>query len=126
VLEIDFISISWQGHHFVTVRVCKRSYESNGYDDFEHVCYPIDSGETSLTTQTMTDNITVPEEFGTVETGVYRSSLPNEQHFSFLQTLSIKTFLFLSQEIPVKSLRTFLTNEKIQLVRARLVINYSG
>lgn len=85
----------------------------------DHTCLIFEMQSWFTLTKTMTDawtSFTVPEEFGVVETGVYRSSLPDEQHFSFLQTLSLKTLLFLSQEIPVKSLRTFLNTEKIQLV----------
>ncbi|KAL0481936.1 tyrosine-protein phosphatase [Acrasis kona] len=66
----------------------------------------------------------IPEAFGLVENGVYRSSLPDEQHFSYIKTLNLKTILFLSQEVPVKSMQTYVTNEKIKLINLGLNLHH--
>ncbi|KAL9658698.1 hypothetical protein ABK040_005854 [Willaertia magna] len=67
----------------------------------------------------------VPEAFGIVEEGIYRSRLPHlEKHFQFLKTLSLKTILFLSQEIILKPFAQFLTKENIQLIELGLYISH--
>lgn len=39
-----------------------------------------------------------PLNFGTVEENIYRSAIPTELNFQFLQTLNLKTVLILSPE----------------------------
>jgi tyrosine-protein phosphatase OCA1 len=39
-----------------------------------------------------------PLNFGTVETDLYRSGIPNELNFQFLQSLNLKTVLILSPD----------------------------
>ena len=66
----------------------------------------------------------VPDAFGMVEDGIYRSSVPKaEKQFQYLKTLNLKTILFLSQEIILKSFTSFLEEEKIDLIELGLLIS---
>lgn len=58
----------------------------------------------------------LPDSFGTVEEGVYRSSTPEKQHFEFIKSLNLKTFLHLSQEILTKPVKEFFQQNKIEFV----------
>mmetsp|Transcript_3485 Transcript_3485/g.6601 ORF Transcript_3485/g.6601 Transcript_3485/m.6601 type:complete len:348 (+) Transcript_3485:21-1064(+) len=58
-----------------------------------------------------------PESFGIVEPGVYRSNIFDKQHFQFIAQLKLKCVVFLSMEAASRSLRTFLKQNNIRLVR---------
>ncbi|KAG2373408.1 hypothetical protein C9374_012147 [Naegleria lovaniensis] len=67
----------------------------------------------------------VPDAFGIVEEGIYRSSIPkHEKQFQFIKTLRLKTMLFLSQEIILKSFLTFLEEEQIEIIELGLLISH--
>jgi hypothetical protein len=56
----------------------------------------------------------IPDTFGIVEPGVYRCSLPNANHYLFLETLHLKCIVFLSQEVVEKSFINFCAKHNIQ------------
>eukprot|EP00823_Brevimastigomonas_motovehiculus_P004823 TRINITY_DN329_c0_g3_i1.p1 TRINITY_DN329_c0_g3~~TRINITY_DN329_c0_g3_i1.p1 ORF type:complete len:373 (-),score=95.19 TRINITY_DN329_c0_g3_i1:185-1303(-) len=56
-----------------------------------------------------------PQFFDIVESGIYRSNAFVSEHYSFIQTLGLKTCIFVAPELPPKQLRTFLDENKIQL-----------
>ena len=51
-----------------------------------------------------------PENFGIVETGIYRSTKLESENFPFLQTLDLKSIIILDTEKPPRSLSNFLEN----------------
>ena len=55
--------------------------------------------------------------FGYVETDLYRSAVPNEMNFPFLQTLNLKTVVYLSFDAPSVFFREFLKEHNIELVQ---------
>lgn len=58
-----------------------------------------------------------PQNFGYVETDLYRSAIPDEMNFSFLQTLHLKTVVYLSLDEPAQIFTEFLKEQDIELVR---------
>ncbi len=59
----------------------------------------------------------IPDFFGIVESDVYRCSLPTKSdHFAFLETLQLRTIIFLSQEMNERSLVSFCDRNRIQLI----------
>ncbi|KAI5969996.1 hypothetical protein CANMA_001036 [Candida margitis] len=56
-----------------------------------------------------------PENFGTVEPGVYRCSKLEVENFQFLETLNLKSIILLDAENPPRSLSKFLEENKIDL-----------
>lgn len=57
-----------------------------------------------------------PANYGVVEEGLYRSGLPNELNFPFLEQLSIKTMLHMSTEVLGEPLRSFLDDQQITII----------
>ena len=49
-----------------------------------------------------------PENFGTVESGIYRSTKLESENFPFLQTLNLRSMVILDTEKPPRSLNNFL------------------
>jgi protein tyrosine/serine phosphatase len=68
------------------------------------------------TSQQVSKPFQIPDAFGIVEAGIYRCSLVNPNHFSFLETLDLKTIVFLSQELLEKSLVTYCEKKSIELI----------
>ena len=58
-----------------------------------------------------------PQNFGYVETDLYRSAMPDEMNFSFLQTLNLKTVVYLSLDEPAQLFSEFLKEQGIELVQ---------
>lgn len=58
-----------------------------------------------------------PPNFGYVETDLYRSAIPDEMNFSFLQTLHLKTVVYLSLDAPSQIFSEFLKEQGIELVQ---------
>ena len=57
-----------------------------------------------------------PFNFSQVENDLYRSAMPNESHYSFLQSLKLRTILLLNEH-PPNQLSLFLKKQgNIQLV----------
>lgn len=54
-----------------------------------------------------------PPNFGFVEPDLYRSSIPTEVNFSFLQSLHLKTVIYLSLDTPPKIFNDFLKEQGI-------------
>jgi protein tyrosine/serine phosphatase len=59
--------------------------------------------------------VTPPVAFGIVEPGVYRSNVPVEANLDYLQGLGLRTALYLSPELPTRTLRGFLAANQIEL-----------
>eukprot|EP00457_Paulinella_chromatophora_P008963 gb/GEZN01009013.1/.p1 GENE.gb/GEZN01009013.1/~~gb/GEZN01009013.1/.p1 ORF type:complete len:273 (+),score=54.41 gb/GEZN01009013.1/:130-948(+) len=57
-----------------------------------------------------------PEKFGMVEDELYRSDLPSELNFPFLETLRLKKLLYLDVDPPSKRLLTFCEDHEIKVV----------
>lgn len=57
-----------------------------------------------------------PPNFGYVEPDLYRSAIPGEMNFAFLQTLKLKTVLYLSTDAPSQLLLDFLREEDVELI----------
>lgn len=55
-----------------------------------------------------------PPNFGFVENDLYRSALPTQANFSFLQTLRLKTVVFLSQDQPSSIFLEFIKEQNVE------------
>ena len=58
-----------------------------------------------------------PPNFGYVEPDLFRSAVPNEMNFPFLQTLHLKTVVYLSLDAPSLFFLEFLKEQNIELVQ---------
>lgn len=56
-----------------------------------------------------------PDNFGLVETGVYRCSKLEAGHFPFLETLQLKSLVLLDAAKPPRTLKTFLDDNKVEI-----------
>lgn len=56
-----------------------------------------------------------PDNFGLVETGIYRCSKLEAGHFPFLETLQLKSLVVLDAGKPPRTLKTFLDSNKVEL-----------
>lgn len=63
----------------------------------------------------LTPALIPPPNFGYVEPNLYRCALPSEMNFAFLQTLRLKTVVYLSLEAPVLTLTQFMREQGIDL-----------
>ena len=59
--------------------------------------------------------LVLPENFGLVEPGVYRSSKIESENFPFLETLRLRLLVILDAEKPPRSLSSFLESNQIEL-----------
>lgn len=59
--------------------------------------------------------LTPPDNFGLVETGIYRSSLFNSQHLNFLSTLSLRSVVHLAVDPLPRALHVFFEENNIEL-----------
>ncbi|KXN68131.1 hypothetical protein CONCODRAFT_72464 [Conidiobolus coronatus NRRL 28638] len=59
--------------------------------------------------------ITIPESFGQVEDGIYRSEMIKPAHFPFIKTLNLSKVLVLSPEPPSKTVSNFFNNQNIEV-----------
>eukprot|EP00004_Rigifila_ramosa_P006088 TRINITY_DN16771_c0_g1_i1.p2 TRINITY_DN16771_c0_g1~~TRINITY_DN16771_c0_g1_i1.p2 ORF type:complete len:178 (+),score=42.55 TRINITY_DN16771_c0_g1_i1:26-535(+) len=57
-----------------------------------------------------------PMNFGLVENDLYRSAQPNELNFPFLETLSLKTILYLGPDEPPTAFQTWMAEQGIEFV----------
>ena len=57
-----------------------------------------------------------PQNFGCVEDGVYRSGLPSELNYRFLESLNLRTAIVLSPESMDPQFASFLEDFKIRVV----------
>lgn len=55
-----------------------------------------------------------PSNFGFVEQDLYRSALPTQANFSYLQTLHLKTVVYLSQDEPSSLFLEFLKEQNVR------------
>jgi tyrosine-protein phosphatase OCA1 len=67
-----------------------------------------------------------PYNFGAIEDALYRSALPNELNFTFLETLRLTTLIVLSNEHVDEVLIDFLSKHNINLVCIESSINTSS
>ena len=58
-----------------------------------------------------------PQNFGYVEPDLYRSAIPDEMNFLFLQTLDLKTVVYLSFDAPSVILTEFFKEQGIHFVQ---------
>lgn len=58
-----------------------------------------------------------PDAFGLIEPGIYRTNIFDRQNFGFIAQLNLKAVVFLSMELASRSLRTFLKQNNIRLIR---------
>lgn len=63
----------------------------------------------------LTPALIPPPNFGYVEPDLYRCAVPGEMNFAFLQTLHLKTVVYLSLDPPAQILSEFLKEQDIQL-----------
>ena len=63
----------------------------------------------------LTPALIPPPNFGYVEPELYRCAIPGELNFSFLQTLHLKTAVYLSLDPPAQILAEFLKEQGIEL-----------
>jgi len=61
-----------------------------------------------------------PEMFSIVEPGVYRSSAFSPVHFSFVRSLGLKTIVFLSPEVTIRTMQSFVKDNGIRHVHLGL------
>lgn len=61
-----------------------------------------------------------PERFGTVEAGVYRSSVLQPLNFQFVSDLNLKTIVHLSPEVTLRAVSKFINEKKIKLLHLGL------
>eukprot|EP01119_Soliformovum_irregulare_P018209 TRINITY_DN5535_c0_g1_i1.p1 TRINITY_DN5535_c0_g1~~TRINITY_DN5535_c0_g1_i1.p1 ORF type:complete len:165 (-),score=18.97 TRINITY_DN5535_c0_g1_i1:13-507(-) len=61
-------------------------------------------------------NFIPPINFGWVEEGLYRSGVPNELNFPFLEKLKLKKIIYLAPEDPTEHLELFVDDQDIQLI----------
>lgn len=61
-------------------------------------------------------DMSVPSLFAIVEPGLYRSNAITEQHFPFISKLHLKTVIYLSPDIPSRSLSNFYETQHINVV----------
>jgi hypothetical protein len=56
-----------------------------------------------------------PNLFGIVETGIFRSNAPLEENLAFLDNLNLRTVLFLSPEVLLRTVVEFFQEKGIRL-----------
>ena len=64
-----------------------------------------------------------PQNFGAVEDGIYRSGLPSELNYRFLESLHLKTVIVLSPESMDTQFASFLEDFRIRVVYIQNVSN---
>jgi hypothetical protein len=64
-----------------------------------------------------------PQNFGAVEEGIYRSALPSELSFQFLESLNLKTVIVLSPESMDNQFASFLEDYGIRVVYIKNTAN---
>lgn len=57
-----------------------------------------------------------PTNFGLVEESLYRSGMPNELNFPFLERLQLRTIVYLASEEPIDKLGDFIEDQGMDLV----------
>ncbi|KAF9182204.1 hypothetical protein BGZ51_007085 [Haplosporangium sp. Z 767] len=60
--------------------------------------------------------LTPPEQFGIVESGLYRSDTLHPSHFPFIRSLNIKTAILLTPELPSRAMSNFFEENQIRLI----------
>eukprot|EP00271_Cylindrocystis_brebissonii_P008978 TRINITY_DN23544_c0_g1_i1.p1 TRINITY_DN23544_c0_g1~~TRINITY_DN23544_c0_g1_i1.p1 ORF type:complete len:383 (-),score=33.46 TRINITY_DN23544_c0_g1_i1:330-1478(-) len=78
-----------------------------------HLAQPHRSGE-------LLSYICAPENFGIVESGVYRSNALYAANFPFVKRLKLKTVIYLSPEAPIRAVTQFLEETNTQFIRLGL------
>lgn len=68
----------------------------------------------TFTISLIVSNTPVPQNFGHVEEGLYRSGQPNELNFPFLEKLQLKAVLYLSPEEPSTEFGNFIADHELQ------------
>lgn len=66
------------------------------------------------------DVIVPPDNFAVVETGLYRSALPNARNMPYVRTLRLNTVIILSSEKPGRSLCNFFDSNGIRVAHTGL------
>lgn len=61
-------------------------------------------------------DMSVPSLFAIIEPGLYRSNAITEHHFPFISKLHLKTVIYLSPDIPSRSLSNFYETQHINVV----------
>ena len=56
-----------------------------------------------------------PQQFGLVQENLYRSAMPNELNFPFLEKLNLKSIVYLAPEDPTQRLLNFIDDQDITL-----------
>lgn len=64
-----------------------------------------------------------PQNFGAVEEGIYRSGLPSELNFRFLESLNLKTVIVISPESMDSQFASFLEDFCIRVVYIHNAVN---
>ena len=66
---------------------------------------------------------TPPDQYGLVESQVYRSAFLTPASFDFINLLNLRTVVNLSQEVPVRAVLSFFQENNITLENVRLTAN---
>ena len=66
-------------------------------------------------TSDMPGTLAPPVAFGIVAPCVYRSDLPTEVNFEFLRELGLRSAVYLSPDIPTRSIRQFLASPLVRI-----------
>jgi hypothetical protein len=77
---------------------------------------PAAPGNTPQAPQEDVESVYPPTAFGIVEAGVFRCNAFEPTNFSFIENLELKSVIYLSPEIPHKSLKEFLSLNSIEFV----------
>ncbi|GAB5353536.1 hypothetical protein AAMO2058_000044000 [Amorphochlora amoebiformis] len=64
-----------------------------------------------------------PSNFGMVEEDLYRSSVPKLVNFPFLDTLQLRTIIYLSQDEPPNNLIGFCEEQKIDYIQPKAILD---
>lgn len=64
--------------------------------------------------------IVPPDNFASIESGLYRSALPNARNFPFVRSLRLRTVIILSSERPVRNILTFFENHAVRVAHTGL------
>ncbi|KAF9579578.1 hypothetical protein BGW38_004112, partial [Lunasporangiospora selenospora] len=60
--------------------------------------------------------LTPPEQFGIVESGLYRSDTLHPSNFPFIRSLNLKTAILLTPELPSRAMSNFFEENNIRLI----------
>lgn len=91
----------------------KRESSSN---DTHIPAHGFSDDESDIRTITIGGSLIPPTNFGIVEEDLYRSGMPNELNFPFLERLQLRTIIYLSTEDPSDKFSDFIDDHDIHVI----------